>query len=171
MYFNFRCFFTGPSAGRLDHHNSLQGPGAAGGSARLCADERQHARGSGLHAAVTLPPSRLHWTGYGEAPQRAGWAGDSIRLPLSLNWIWYHHVIILIFSEDLKKSQIDIRLALVLCVQVWCLQLCWLLPKSKNRRICSVSLPHHFHYIDTRYQNMDWPTNSCSLFHFTQQAR
>lgn len=68
--------FIGASAGRLYHHNSLQGPGAAGGGPRLCASEWQHTWGSGLHAAVTLPTSRLHWTGHGEAPERAGWAQD-----------------------------------------------------------------------------------------------
>ena len=64
----------GSSAGRLHHHNGFQGLGAAGSSARVCADEQQHARGSGLHAAVAVPPSRLHWDGHGEAPQRTGWA-------------------------------------------------------------------------------------------------
>lgn len=63
-----------------------------------------------------------------------------------------------------KNAQTEIRPILSLCVQVWCLQLCWLLPKSKNRRICSVSLPHHFHYIDTRdAENGLIPKQSCHL--------
>ncbi len=65
---------SGTSAGRLGHHGSLQGPGAAGGGACLRADEQQHTWGSGLHTAVALPPSRIHRTGHGEAPQGTGWA-------------------------------------------------------------------------------------------------
>lgn len=74
-HFSLLCSaVTGTSAGRLDPHGGLQGPGAAGGGARLRAGERQHTRGSRLHAAVALPASCLHRTGHGEAPQRTGWA-------------------------------------------------------------------------------------------------